>query len=601
MTADKIMNSEVFVNASSSFAPSEVVTIETPIPEYVETGTQPRSVAAVIRPVRHLGKQDRTVLIDSSQAATVPQPHTRSHQLEDYVTWLKQQAASQKNREKASESNPGQAATSNHGEASKQVTSAPRPTTSTQQSSNRSSADQATSNDPEFTVRTFQRVDSGHESPGAPSLAAYEFKTTADLQRIEAKLAERPTEMPRSSTNDALETPSDAAADSLAEIRDATPIIDVKSNAFNRADIAHTNLTNHPRENADDLIATISKAIATVLTDQSEDQVEQKIRLQLEGTSHHEALAALPAKVISKIIQEVADSNNIPYATDKTEVATVAELVSSPDIEATADVATDDRASDVNEASPLEQATSVVESSDQLTNEEQDTARTVPADVAAWDVEDFRWPAVTNHMIATGSQAISHLADSTAALLSGSSRLTVASSGRGEGSTSLAISLARWTASSGKKVLLVDGDLASPGLSSQVGLASDITWITAANGSVDPAEVIVRSQANQICIMPLNQIETRVTYPRFIYDLLGDLVSQVQSEFDLVIVDIGPTSQLFSELSKPELLSDATLLVHNNSGSPQSFLQTTDQLQKFGISKYVVAQNTVRKVSANVA
>ena len=63
-------------------------------------------------------------------------------------------------------------------------------------------------------------------------------------------------------------------------------------------------------------------------------------------------------------------------------------------------------------------------------------------------------------MIVSGSEAIAQLANSVFKLMgTNSRRLAITSPGRGEGTTSVAISLARWAAASGKKVLLVDADL----------------------------------------------------------------------------------------------------------------------------------------------
>ena len=95
-------------------------------------------------------------------------------------------------------------------------------------------------------------------------------------------------------------------------------------------------------------------------------------------------------------------------------------------------------------------------------------------------------------------------------------------------------------------------------------------------------------------------IVTRVTWPRFIYDLLGEVLNNVQASFDLIVIDIGPASQLIAELSDPRLLVDASLIVHNGNSS-QELAAVRTRLQAFGISKFMVAQNSIQKVSANVA
>ena len=98
----------------------------------------------------------------------------------------------------------------------------------------------------------------------------------------------------------------------------------------------------------------------------------------------------------------------------------------------------------------------------------------------------------------------------------------------------------------------------------------------------------------------MTPIVTRVTWPRFIYDSLGSLTEQVKSSFDLILYDVGPTSQLLAELSKPSLMIDAGLIVHNGLDT-SNFQKARDRLMEFGVSKYLVAQNSVEQTAAHVA
>ena len=100
--------------------------------------------------------------------------------------------------------------------------------------------------------------------------------------------------------------------------------------------------------------------------------------------------------------------------------------------------------------------------------------------------------------------------------------------------------------------------------------------------------------------MPLADMVSRVTWPRFIYDNLGGLVDQVRGTFDVVILDMVPATQLLSELSRPDLLVDATLLVHDGVSSPE-LGHMKERLENFGIRKFVIAQNRTGQKSVNVA
>lgn len=341
---------------------------------------------------------------------------------------------------------------------------------------------------------------------------------------------------------------------------------------------------------AETLIETVSKAIASVLIDKSSLEIEQKIQTR-PGSGYQ-----TPAPVA-----ELPKSGMQPdqQVTTPEPASAIEELVSDLEL-----VLGSEPGPPAIESAPAESAPAIIMTSDAediAAEISSETAKEIPTSVAAWDVEDFRWPTITNQMIISGGEAIDQLAHSTFELASGTGRrIAIMGLGRGEGTTSIAISLARWIAASGKKVLLVDADIASPDLSDQVGLAPNLTWINAVSQSLSPAEVIVRSQKTNLCVMPMAQMVSRVTWPRFIYDNLGELTHQVQTHFDLVIYDIGPVSQLLAELSRPELLTDAALLVHDGVGSPE-FNQTKHRLESFGLDKFIVAQNRVHKKTVNVA
>ena len=227
--------------------------------------------------------------------------------------------------------------------------------------------------------------------------------------------------------------------------------------------------------------------------------------------------------------------------------------------------------------------------------------QTIPTDIAAWDVEDFRWPETTKLLLTQGGQSIQQLTQAvlTTAKTSGT-RVAVMGVGRAEGTTSIALGVARCAADQGKKVLLVDADLANPSLSHQVGLSPNISWLNAINGSLGHAEVIIRSEKNQLCIMPIAPIINRSALADFIHDQLGELIAPIQSRFDLILIDSGPAIQLISELSRPAQLVDAGLIVHSNATSP-AFSQTREQLLRFGLNKQIVAQNSSRLPTTNVA
>jgi Mrp family chromosome partitioning ATPase len=226
----------------------------------------------------------------------------------------------------------------------------------------------------------------------------------------------------------------------------------------------------------------------------------------------------------------------------------------------------------------------------------------LPVHVAAWDVEDFRWPTLSNQMIATAPGAMHQLYDHVVNVSNHDNtcpgnRLAVTGASRGEGTSTIAISLARWAAATGKSVLLIDADLANPKLTTQIGLSHGLSWLKAILRSDDPAEVIIRSQRTNLCVMPMAPLGARSDYPRCLFDSLGPFLGKVESYFDWVVMDFGPGSQLLAELSRPELLIDSALLVGANSDASQlGSLQS--RLQSLGLERFVLAQNSVRQQEA---
>ena len=90
--------------------------------------------------------------------------------------------------------------------------------------------------------------------------------------------------------------------------------------------------------------------------------------------------------------------------------------------------------------------------------------------------------------------------------------------------------------------------------------------------------------------MPLASNVQRVTWPRFIFDNLGEMMDKAESYFDLVLIDAGPVSQLLDELSSPEQLLDTIVLVDSNAKLKEIEVYQ-NRLQTFGINNIVLAEN----------
>ena len=257
--------------------------------------------------------------------------------------------------------------------------------------------------------------------------------------------------------------------------------------------------------------------------------------------------------------------------------------------------------------SPETQTVDQLRSTDHATEEEEPMPSVqftspenaaIPLNVASWDVEDFRWPTLTDQMLTSGGDAIKELLavamDRTDAKVK---RIVVAGAGRGQGSTTIAISLARAAINAGYRTLLVDADVASPQLSQNVGLSAEMSWMNGIGSELPLGESVIRSKKSNLCLMPLTSNVKRVTCPRFIFDNLGEMVGGTESHFDLILIDAGPASQLLDELSSPEHLLDAMVLV-DSTAKLKEIEVYQNRLRTFGINNLVLAEN--RKLESSV-
>lgn len=541
----------------------------------LRSGSQARPVAAIIRPkARVNGDQGSSIRMDTT-ASVGSRPHIRTREFQEYVQWLQakfqsDEAAESKSKPAVKKSPPALS------DEQEQLVPVVAEIVSTLVAAPDASLPQSLFS----TITT--KTDESHELKSA---APTSQPTAAG---VEPNQADQPTgvhsaKMERVDPPHAKLPKAYVSFDELKVGSNGMPTIRIATELANSNPVS-TEVTG-PKEfsatETDRFVATISKAIASVLTDAPELEFEQKVKdlfeSELHARSSELSLLESPAEWVSPS----------PLEAPKASAAGRQDSGSSQPLDSGSSLP-------VGETNPeFERGTTEVMTSARME---------IPTSVAAWDVEDFRWPVVTNQMIVAGSEALDQLCQSTLEMTSpGHQRVAIAGLGRGEGTTSIALSLARWAVARGKRVLVIDADLVSPGLTTQVGLAPSLSWINAISQSQDPSEVIVRSQKSNLCIMPLAQMVSRSTWPRFVYDSLGEIIEPIQSHFDLIILDVGPANQLMAELSRPSLLVDATLLVHNGVNSPE-FQTTKSRLEMFGLNRFIVAQNRAhQQPSVNVA
>lgn len=421
--------------------------------------------AAVIRPLQTIEGTEQSIRVDANQ--TLRGPHRRSQQLNDYVSWLQQQSVEQINQAdqiagyeqeqaqlQAQQQRQPQQGTSSDAKtggwtfssASKMVfgTKSDLDIPTSDAPGNRRDATQMEKpprkqppkSKPiiEFVTsrrieKTIDRLDSPHATSGsgrvpAPKMAASDYpvadiQVDADLGRILQKLETNeqnpvvspvendlsndwlsdsstnhssartsvpdepvPTvaDHPTSNVRDFFSPPPGRKKIFPAEFMHVDSVIDDQMNHTLSNQTATENLSKQ------EIIETVSKAIAAVLTDQNESVIERKVRerfeeLQRELKIQTETSLAQPSGLESPRpieTKQVMNPKNEPSA------------VPTPAVDTTKFAKTLD-------APPVQ------------TNLPKSGSSKVPVEIAAWDVNDFRWPTISTQMITVGSKAIEAL------------------------------------------------------------------------------------------------------------------------------------------------------------------------------------------------
>lgn len=548
----------------------------------------------VIRPMQPLPGTEQAIRVDGP--TSLEGPHPRSEKLEEYVRWLQQQSHNQLNSKSAEPPKPEPMLRESPVNRTRQSVD-PTPlarSTNAKDLSDNASFDR-TSRDPSpvepFRAPTSKpiiqfvtkpesprnfRMDQPHvdaqsrfnPAPKRPPLAN---QLEADLERILQKLETadiKPNDLVQLSGPASASHSYDATQFSKPPVtamegrRKIQPAEFAQPYPENPVESAYSSAAAHPLEGLtkSEIIQTISSAIISVLTNQAEPLIDAKVKQHLKEL--HLELVAENEPAFESTLNE--PETIYPYSSPAEEFAGVTSGSSNADRR----------------------------------------SREIPVQTAAWDVSEFRWPMISDQMIKVGADAIQALSSTVLTTLAGTRRrVAVTSPSRRAGTTSLTISLARWVANQGGRVLVVDADLLHPELSSLVGLGPGISWLSLLSRRdqtpVHGSEYIIRSQQSPICVMPLFPGHERVRTKEKIYDQLGKMIDPLTFDFDLILLDMGPVSQIVAELSSGQLLLDTALMVHQEKDF--SVTQAQNQLRALDVEQFVFAQNSVQPARSSVA
>jgi capsular exopolysaccharide synthesis family protein len=158
----------------------------------------------------------------------------------------------------------------------------------------------------------------------------------------------------------------------------------------------------------------------------------------------------------------------------------------------------------------------------------------------------------------------------------GKKRVLVTSSLSGEGKSFVALNLSLSLAVTGKKVVLVELDLANPSLSTKLNVQYEQGAASYLKGECEPEEIIKRTAANpNLFFMPAGPVPDNPS-ELLMNDRLKDLLTYLEDIFDYVIIDSAPAT-LLSDAYVLSPMCHATLYVVKHKFTPKMYIERLEQ------------------------
>ena len=429
------MNSEIFVQPAGNI---QSIAPRAKRKSY-DRSTENRTV------VDHEG-QETIARMDGPQTSPIPVPHSRAVQLDHYVAQIREKQEARVSEAKASAA---------------PATDAP--------------ARRGFSSNP---IDALTRIDDARET-----IARQNFQAATTPQQVASVVPQTAADASRQVDDDFQRT-LDRLATRPASENQKDP--DDQSIAV---DIPVANDSVPASRTPDELIATISAAIASVISDISPTDLETKVRDELRQRQ--------PEALVENLRVDAPASSGFANSTPSFKPSRPHFMRSrqkpvEPSLEQPA--AELELIDPVAEAKPAEPET-VAETTIAMPENpvttpvvEEPAEMSVPTEVAAWDVDNFRWPSVVSEITEAVDSPIESLVEHCLSMLgTDQSRLVITSPARGSGCSTIAMAIAKAASTDGKQVLLIDADLENPSLSRDIGTGAAYQLVEC--GEVQPASV----------------------------------------------------------------------------------------------------------------
>jgi polysaccharide biosynthesis transport protein len=139
-------------------------------------------------------------------------------------------------------------------------------------------------------------------------------------------------------------------------------------------------------------------------------------------------------------------------------------------------------------------------------------------------------------------------------------RLVVSSAGMREGKTTCAVNLATSLAKSGKKVLLIDGDLRKPDVGPMLSVPKDAGYLQDVLLGGDSSRVAHVLPSSGLYVLAANPRHSADPYELLTSPMAAEQIERLAREYDHVIIDTPPTLA-FPDALVWAKLADAVVLV----------------------------------------
>jgi capsular exopolysaccharide synthesis family protein len=172
--------------------------------------------------------------------------------------------------------------------------------------------------------------------------------------------------------------------------------------------------------------------------------------------------------------------------------------------------------------------------------------------------------------------------------------IAITSASTGEGKSVTAINLALTISFSGKKVVIIDMDLRKPKVASYLGVGNEGGVTTFLTGKKDLRQVLNKVDGNEFCHfissgpVPPNPTELIMS------ERMKELVSQLEKEFDYIIMDSPPIGVVPDALLLREFITNTLYIVRNNHTKKRSLKYLEELYEKKELVSPFIVVNDIK-------